>query len=83
MEKERLREKFTCCSEAVQMLPKLCPAPTNVWETELALKKVLCAVTTNSGNLLLLWTELLVPSRHKQIKGGDGLLMRNKQYGDI
>lgn len=57
MEKERLREKFTCCSEAVQMLPKLCPAPTNVWETELALKKVLCAVPPNSGNLLLLWTE--------------------------
>lgn len=57
MEKERLREKFTCCSEAVQMLPKLCPAPTNVWETELALKKVLCAVPPNSGNLLLLWTK--------------------------
>lgn len=57
MEKERLQEKSACCSDVIQMLPKLCLVSTNGWETELALK-VLCTLTPKSGNLLLLWIEL-------------------------
>ena len=57
MEKGRLGEKPACQSEAIQRLPKLHPEPSEERETELALKKGLCAVTAAFGNLLLLQTE--------------------------